>query len=172
MNTNKSWRTELAKELFIDLVWIAPLFVGGAILGGFRPSPSLTAHYLLLLLGAFILRLFMKLYARIILRKLPKSKFYRLPQISTKGTIVQKRIHTYSASQFVQEWFADYFLREWILFETVQGEHIKIYLSAAGINLCNDPNFIEPRIGAEGTLTYRKARNHNYFEDFMLSFNE
>lgn len=82
--------------------------------------------------------------------------FYLRPQIECKGVVteIRRSKHTF----FVFE----YFSQEWVLFTTIEGQHVKAYLPM--VNVDTNLRFY---VGSEGTMYYRKGINFNNFEHFV-----
>jgi hypothetical protein len=103
-----------------------------------------------------VILLFAIPYWNFIQHKPFKSKLYRLPLKTLEGKIVLKRV--------CNPIFTTIF-REWIMFNAVNGQQIKVYVPMA-FNSVEYWNLSTLNIGDFATLRYRKGRKHLYFESF------
>jgi len=96
-------------------------------------------------------------YTTFVIQKPGRSKFYRLPSDICKVIVLEKRIH----NSIITEFFC-----EWIIFNTVEGQQIKAYVTVP-FNAKERRNVSEFNIGDTGMLHYRKGKKHLYFEEFV-----
>ncbi len=168
MKQKKSWFISFILEFIWDAIYVFLAFLVICVLFSDIPSKinlsiSETQYFVLSLIIAIVLRFLFRLYVIIVLRRLPKSQFCRLPQRVCKGTIVDK--HT---GYFV----INNFHREWILFAGPDSKRIKIYsashdcwsLVEGTLYYFEAKNPIN--LWESGTLYYRKGKKYNYFEHF------
>ena len=151
----RSWVAEFIKECIWDCMRFIFLFVITFIL---------STNILFSLIIAAIPILLVKTYFRFVLKRLPKSKFYKLPQITCKGIIIEEQTHNFN--------LFDYFYRDWVVIKTLDGHKIKAYASSwYGLNtdvitFLGAYDFTPFKIYDTGILYYRKGKKYNYFEHF------
>jgi hypothetical protein len=133
----KSWKLELAGEIACFAMLVSLIFVvTSSFVWAIVPLTIGEAH-----------RIFVQ-------HKLLDSILYRLPCKTVEAIVEKKRIYKFIGSLF---------LREYVVFDTAEGQQIKVYLSASAVERSYISAF---NIGDFGTLHYRKGRTHLYYEDF------
>ena len=90
--------------------------------------------------------------------KPPYSKLYRMPRLKIDGMVVEKHTYIYPLTSF---------FREWVIFNTLDGEQIKAYITEP-FNSRKRENLQTFDADDKGVLHYRQGKKHKYFEYFVL----
>ena len=145
-NLEKSWKFALTFEIVMQVIVPVPAFV----LIYFYVTNSVPLALMAYIFFSVLL-LARDLFGQFVLHKPLSSKRYRLPLIEHEGMVVEKYIN-----------LKKYFLREWIIFNTADGQQIKAYIQTG-----DQRKWIAiVSVGDTGTFRYRKGKDYNYFEEF------
>ena len=153
MKNKKSWTSELAGEYrFYAIVSLVLFSVA------YFETKNIVYSLIFTAVSAVLLKVRF-LFSAIVQRKAQKSKRYRLPLIKCKGKVAEK--HTHKNPQ-------NLFLREWIIFSTLDGQQIKAYIPSFGAGE-EHRHLATFSTGDTGILYYRKDKKFNHFEEFYKS---
>lgn len=106
-----------------------------------------------ILIVPIIMKIISYRYIRVKMHAMMKSKFYRLPQLSCEGIIVEIKVD--------KSRFFDPSEPQWVLIETTDFQQIKAYLPYKA------DNKFQFAPGETGTMYYRKSKKLINFEDFI-----
>jgi len=101
--------------------------------------------------------LFRTLYSVFAQRKPFDSKLYQFPILECEGEVLEKHIYGYLGSSF---------LREYIIFATLDGQQIKLYVPDPGVGDSRMHILCDFNVGDKGTVYYRSGKKHKYFQYF------
>ena len=144
---HKSWVFSLVVEIIYYVIRGSLFFVF------FYPVTDGVIFPLILAVSPMLL---MRWYDATIQHKPPRSKLYRLPLVSCKGTIAYKHIHKCPKNLL---------MREYVIIDVEDGLRLKLYVPAVSIG-DERAHLYTFNIGDTGTIHYRKGKKHCYFEEF------
>ena len=152
MNNEKCWKKEL-RGSFVTYTSCSAVVSFIAYIRTQNAGYSLIMFFITAVI--VVMRLFFVSY--LFQNKLLKDFRYRQPLLHLDGVVVEKHLHVHPQTLY---------RKEWITFETADGEQRRFYSSAA--NIGEERRHLSTfSVGHHGTLYYRKGKKFDSFEEFV-----